>query len=295
MMDGINSAAPGLAQTKTWTSRDGLQLFYRDYAGNSAAPPVVCLHGLTRNSRDFEAFATRYAGKFRVIAPDFRGRGLSDRDTEPARYVPAIYATDILQLLGLLAIDTAIFVGTSLGGIVTMLIASMQPHRVAGAILNDVGPELDQRGLDRIRSYVGKMMRFSDWNEAARRIAEINGGMPDSYRQEDWLDAAHRVCKEEGGAIVFDYDMAIAEPFNRPSKDPIVDMWPLFRRLEQAPLLIIRGQESDLLSERTAIAMLDAVPGAQLATIPGVGHPPDLSEPLALSAINKFLANFLTD
>ena len=141
-------SAPG----QYWTSSDGLRLFTRDYPGSAERPTLVCLHGLTRNSRDFEAFAERHSGRFRVIAPDFRGRGRSARDPNPANYLPKTYADDILQLLDELAVDRAIFVGTSLGGIVTMLIAAAQPQRIAATILNDVGPELDERGLDRIRT-----------------------------------------------------------------------------------------------------------------------------------------------
>lgn len=280
-------------ESRHWTSRDGLSLFYRDYPGSSDRPPLLCLHGLTRNSRDFEAFADRYAGRFRVIAPDFRGRGVSDRDPQPARYTPITYAADILQLLDELGIDRAIFVGTSLGGLVTMLIAGAQPQRIAATILNDVGPELDPRGLDRIRTYVGKPIRFKDWDEAADHIATINRNIPATHGHDDWLRAAHRLCREDGGAIVFDYDMAIAEPFNQPNGVVAFDMWPLYRRLGQVPLLIVRGAESDLLSRETAKAMLDAAPGARLVTIPEVGHAPELTEPAAVSAIDSFLTQFV--
>jgi pimeloyl-ACP methyl ester carboxylesterase len=278
---------------RTWTSRDGLKLYYRDYPGSADRPPLLCLHGLTRNSRDFEAFADRYAGRFRVIAVDFRGRGMSDRDPEPARYLPTTYAADILQLLDELAIDRAIFVGTSLGGLVTMLVAGIQPERIAAAILNDIGPDLDRGGLDRIRGYVGKPKRFADWDEAAECIAAINRGLPASNSHDDWLRAARRVCKEDGGGIVFDYDMAIAEPFNQPDAGAVTyDMWPLYQRLGQVPLLIVRGELSDLLSAETAKAMLAAAPGARLVTVPGVGHAPELNEPAAVAAIDQFLGRF---
>jgi len=266
-----------------------LNLYYRDYAGSADRPPLLCLHGLTRNSRDFEAFADRYAGRFRVIAVDFRGRGKSGRDPQPARYLPMTYAADILQLLDELEIDQAVFVGTSLGGLVTMLVAGIQPQRIAGAILNDIGPELDQHGLDRIGSYVGKPVRFSSWDEAADKIAAINRGLPASNSHDDWLRAARRVCKADGDGIIFDYDMAIAEPFNQPSDAVAFDMWPLYRRLGQVPLLIIRGEMSDLLSTATAQAMLDATPNARLVTVPGVGHAPELNEPEALAAIDQLL------
>ena len=277
-------------QARHWTSRDGLKLFYRDYAGPSDRPPIVCLPGLTRNSRDFEAFANRYAGRFRVIAPDFRGRGMSERDPQPERYLPPVYAADILQLFDELGIDRAVFVGTSLGGLVTMLIAATQPQKIAATILNDIGPELDQSGLDRIRSYVGRPVRFRDWDEAAEYISAVNRGLPASNGHDDWLRAARRLCKEDGDGIVFDYDMAIAEPFNQRNDGAVTfDMWPLFRKLDGVPLLILRGEFSDLLSPSGAQAMLEAHPDAVLVTVPGVGHAPDLTEPEAVAAIDRLL------
>jgi pimeloyl-ACP methyl ester carboxylesterase len=296
-MPNDSHQAPGTAtewQARTWTSRDGLKLYYRDYPGSNDRPPLLCLHGLTRNSRDFADFADRYAGRFRIIAVDFRGRGMSERDPQPARYLPVTYAADVLQLLDELAIDRAVFVGTSLGGLVTMLVAGIQPQRIAGAILNDVGPELDTTGLDRIRSYVGKPKRFRDWDEAADYVVDVNRGLPASNDRNDWIRAAKRICREEGDAVVLDYDMAIAEPFNQPEPADGVqfDMWPMYRQLGQAPLLVVRGENSDLLSRETAKAMLDAAPGVQLVTVPGVGHAPELTEPAAVAAIDDFLARF---
>lgn len=282
-------------EPRTWRSNDGLELFYRDYRGSPDRPPLVCLHGLTRNSRDFEGFADRYGGQFRIIAVDFRGRGMSDRDPKPERYLPVTYAADILQLLDELEIHRAVFVGTSLGGLVTMLVAGIQPHRIAGAILNDVGPKLDQQGLDRIRSYVGKPVRFRDWDEAANYVASINRNLPTSHVRDDWLRAARRLCRKDGNSIVFDYDMAIAQPFNQPDNGVAFDMWPLFRRLGTAPLLIVRGAKSDLLSPATAKKMVEAAPGARLVTVAGVGHAPDLTEPTAIAAIDSFLAQLASE
>jgi len=212
------------------------------------------------------------------------------RDPQPARYLPPTYAAGVLQLLDELGIDRAVFVGTSLGGLVTMLVAATQPQRIAATILNDVGPELDQRGLDRIRSYVGKPVRFGGWDEAARYISAINRGLPASNSHDDWLRAARRLCKEDGDGVVFDYDMAIAEPFNERNDGAVgFDMWPLFRQLAGAPLLIVNGELSDLLSPAAAQAMVEAHPGAELATVPGVGHAPELNEPEAVAAIDRLL------
>jgi pimeloyl-ACP methyl ester carboxylesterase len=275
-----------------WTSRDGLSLYYRDYAGPSDRPPILCLHGLTRNSRDFAELAERYAGSWRVIVPDFRGRGMSDRDPVPARYLPTTYAADVLQLLDELAIDRAVFVGTSLGGLVTMLIAAAQPQRIAATVLNDVGPELDQSGIDRIRNYVGKPVRFGDWDEIADYISGVNRGLPASNSHDDWVRAARRVGKEDGDGITFDYDMAIAEVFNQRNDGaaPAFDLWPLYRKLDGAPLLLIRGGLSDLLSPSAAQRMVETHPDAELVTVPGVGHAPELNELEAVAAIDRLLS-----
>lgn len=273
-----------------FTVADGLRLHYRDYPGPARKPPLLCLHGLTRNARDFADFAERHSPRWRVLALDFRGRGLSDYDPLPARYTPLSYAADVIQLLDQLAIDQAVFVGTSLGGLVTMTVAAMAPQRIAAAILNDVGPELTDAGLDRIRSYVGKGPRFPSWDEAAEAIADNNQHVPATYSHADWVKMAHRVCREDNGAIVFDYDMAIALPFEAHGATHRVDMWPLFKTLGQRPLLVVRGERSDLLSAAALEKMHQAVPDLKSVTVPGVGHAPMLDEPEAVAAIDDFLA-----
>lgn len=269
--------------------RDGLKLHHRDYPGSSDKPPLLCLHGLTRNARDFADFAERYSPRFRVIALEFRGRGMSEHDPLPARYNPLTYVGDVIELLDGLEIDRAIFVGTSLGGLVTMAIAAMAPQRIAAAILNDVGPELDQTGLDRILGYVGKGERFGSWQEAAAAIERNQRAAFPNYRAEDWLAAAHRHCRDEGGQIVFDYDPAIANAFKAAGAAPEVDLWPLFAALAQKPLLIVRGELSELLSVETARKMREAASNSHLIEVQGVGHAPMLDEPNAVAAIDAFL------
>ena len=173
-----------------------------------------------------------------------------------------------------------------------MLIAATQPQRIAATVLNDVGPELDQSGIDRIRTYVGRPVRFRDWDEAADYIAGVNRGLPVANSHDDWVRAARRVGKEDGDGIIFDYDMAIAEPFNQRNDGaaPAFDLWPLYQKLEGAPLLIVRGELSDLLSASAAEAMVEAHPDAELVTVPGVGHAPDLNEPEAVAGIDRLLA-----
>jgi pimeloyl-ACP methyl ester carboxylesterase len=271
-----------------FTVRDGLKLHYRDYPGDPAKPPLMCLPGLTRNARDFAELAELYSPRFRVIALDFRGRGLSEYDPVPARYVPPTYAGDVIELLDQLRIDRAIFVGTSLGGLVTMAVAVLQPQRVAAAILNDVGPVINDVGIDRIKSYVGSGQRFKNWDEAAETIAR-NTQAFEYYSHEDWVRMAKRNCREDNGEIVFDYDEAIALPFAAAPSTPTVDLWPFFAALAHKPLLVIRGAKSDLLSAETLAKMHEVAPGMRSTVVTGVGHAPDLSEPEAAAAIAAFL------
>ena len=270
---------------------DGLRLHFRDYAGASGKVPLLCLHGLTRNARDFAAFADRYSPGRHVIALDFRGRGMSDYDPLPARYTPMTYAADVITLLDQLTIDRAVFVGTSLGGLVTMTLAAMAPQRIAGAILNDIGHEMSAEGLDRIGSYVGKGGPFPTWDDAADALARINGNAHPNYSHDDWVKMARRVCREEQGRVVLDYDKAIAVPFQTKGAAPRVDLWPLFRALAEKPLLVVRGELSDLLSEDALQSMHEAAPDMRSVTVPGVGHAPTLSEPAATVAIDAFVAS----
>lgn len=275
-----------------WTSGDGLALYYRDYPGSSERPPLLCLHGLTRNSRDFASIAERYAGEFRVIAVDFRGRGNSDRDPNPANYVPATYANDVLALLNELGIDSAIFFGTSLGGLVTMITAALDPGRIAGTILNDIGPDIDSDGLERIGSYVGKAVRLRDWSEAAAYVSALNNHVPARFTADDWMRVAHQLCREQDGEIVLDYDRAIADAFKvGPAAAPF-DMWPLFRMLATKPLLILRGETSDLLSTVTAERMKAEAADAEVVEVAGVGHAPWLDEPEVTEALDRFLSRW---
>jgi pimeloyl-ACP methyl ester carboxylesterase len=271
--------------------RDGLKLHYRDYAGSADKTPILCLHGLTRNARDFADFAERYSPQFRVLALDFRGRGASDYDPLPMRYNPLAYAADVIEFLDHLGLGQAIFVGTSLGGLVTMTMAAIARDRIAATILNDVGPDVDPSGVNRILTYVGNDRRFKSWDEAADAIAANYGAAFERYSHEDWVQMAKRNCREENGEVRFDYDMAIAEPFKTSGPTPHVDLWPLFRSLGSKPLLVIRGEKSDLLTANTTARMRDAVPDMKLAIVPGVGHAPELNEPEAVEAIDAFLAS----
>lgn len=290
------NAAPVPAATwedRYWTSRDGLKLYYRDYAGRADRPPLLMLHGLTRNSRDFENVAARYAGDWRVIAVDFRGRGQSARDPNSAQYLPTVYAGDVLQLLDELGIDKAVFLGTSLGGLVTMILATVAPDRIAGALLNDVGPELDLSGIDRIKTYVGKPVVFSDWDDAAAKLQERASDVFPRYGRTEWLRFARRTCRETDQGVEFDYDMAIADPFNAGNTGEVPDGWPYYRALGGRPVLVLRGETSDLLSDAAAKRMGNEIPDVEVVTVSGVGHAPDLDEPEAAEAIDRLLERVL--
>jgi pimeloyl-ACP methyl ester carboxylesterase len=274
-----------------WWSKDGLRLHYRDYAGSADKPPILCFPGLTRNARDYEGLATRLAGEWRVICVEFRGRGESGYAKDPMTYVPLVYLQDVEALLAELGIARFVAVGTSLGGIVTMLLAATDGGKLAGVVLNDVGPELDPAGLARIRTYVGKAVWHPTWMHAARAVAEGNGDVYPDFGIEDWLRMAKRLYRvNSSGRIVLDYDMKIAEPFRVPGNEAGPDMWPTIDALAGRPLLVVRGERSDILGAETAAKMVARVPGAELATVPGMGHAPTLDEPEAVAGIEQLLA-----
>lgn len=274
-----------------WWSQDGLRLHYRDYAGDPGKPPLLCVPGLTRNARDFEALAARLAGDWRIIAVDLRGRGESAYAKDPMSYVPLTYLQDLEALIGELKLDRFVAVGTSLGGILTMLMASTHPERIAGAVLNDVGPEIEAAGLGRIRGYVGKANWHPTWMHAARALADANAEVYPDYTIEQWLDMAKRLYRlNSAGRIVLDYDMKIAEPFRVPGNEAGPDMWRALNGLKDKPLLIVRGDRSDILSAATAAEMSKRLQGSELVTVPATGHAPTLTEPEALAGIERLLA-----
>ena len=277
-----------------WTSKDGLKLHYRDYPGARNRPPIICIPGLTRNARDFEHVARRLSGDWRVICVDLRGRGESAYAKDPMTYVPATYVEDMEILLAELKIKRFVAFGTSLGGLVTMLLAAAKPGRIVGALLNDIGPELDPRGLARIRASVGKTHSWPTWVHAARDLGEQQGMVYPAYGLEDWIDFAKRVCRlTQQGRVVFDHDLRISEPLK---VDPgvAVDLWPVYEALGDAPVSILRGGLSDLLKEATAKDMARRLPNARLTTVNGVGHAPALNEPAATRAIGALLKAVMT-
>ena len=277
------------------TTADGVRLHLRDYPGDGARPPILCLPGLTRNARDYQALAARLAGGWRVLALDFRGRGESGRAEDWASYAPATYLADVRTVLARLEIGRVVGIGTSLGGLVLMMLAAAAPGQLAGLILNDIGPAIEAAGLQRIRGYVGRPSSHPTWLHAARALAEANGDVYPDWALEDWLAMAKRVHRlTDKGKIVLDYDMRIAEPFKvvgaADGDEPPADLWPALAALRDVPVAVVRGALSDVLSPATAARMIEALPGAELTTVSRVGHAPTLDEPAAVAAVDRLLA-----
>ncbi len=279
-----------------WSSRDGLQLHYRDYAaiagqGRDDRPPILCLPGLTRNARDFERLAEHLAGEWRVICPDMRGRGESAYAKDSASYAPKQYAEDLVELFAQAGISRFVAIGTSLGGLLTMILAMNGPERIAAAVLNDIGPAVEAAGLARIRDYVGQGRSFPTWMHAARALEETRAADFPDFQISDWLAMAKRGMALGGnGRIHFDYDMKIAEPFSRPEGATGADLWPALDALAGRPVLLLRGEKSDILSVETHQRMAKHLPDAEAVTVPGVGHAPTLDELESVAAIERLLA-----
>jgi pimeloyl-ACP methyl ester carboxylesterase len=271
-----------------------LELYARVYEGDG--PALLLMHGLTRNSADFEPLAVYLAPRFRLVVPDQRGRGLSDYDRDPANYRPDVYAADMFALLDDLAIERAGLIGTSMGGLIAMIMAAARPARVPLAVLNDVGPRIEPTGLARIQGYVGPSRPAASWDEAAARCAAINGQAFPDFTAPDWLAFARRTCIETAdGAIRLAYDPAIAVSVagDQPATVP-PNLWPLWDMLSAVPVLALRGALSDLLSAETVAEMGARHAGPFAAVeIPGRGHAPMLDEPAATAAIDAFLAEHL--
>jgi pimeloyl-ACP methyl ester carboxylesterase len=273
---------------------DGPFVYARDYAADAGHRlPVVCLHGLTRNSADFEAVAPRIAtlGR-RVIAIDARGRGKSDDDPDPSRYRADVYVGDVVRVMNTLNVPRAVFLGTSMGGIMTMLMAAAAPSRIASAILNDIGAEVDQKGVARIAAYVGKSGPFDSWAEAVAVVKATQGPMFPHGDDAFWRTFAQRVARErDDGRIEFAYDPAIGQAFRQPPPSPPPSLLPLFEALAKVPVLVIRGATSDILAPEGVVTMRRIKPDLLYAEVPDVGHAPTLEEHEAWEAIAKFLSN----
>jgi pimeloyl-ACP methyl ester carboxylesterase len=279
----------------TWyQSDDGLRLYARDYRcrDQSIAEPqtILCMHGLTRNSADFAGLASYLSQHYRVLSVDNRGRGRSDYDSTIANYTPVTYVQDMFKLLDELGVEQVILCGTSMGGLMSFIMGAMQPDRIRGMIINDIGPEVDQAGLDRIKGYVGKVKAVSTWSEAIAQAKEINGIAFPDFSDEEWEDFARGIYRDEEGVPVLAYDPAISQPMSDDESGAVPpDLWPLFEEIVAIPMLVIRGETSDILAPSCVTSMREKKPDLQFAEIPHRGHAPTLNEPASRLTIDSFL------
>jgi pimeloyl-ACP methyl ester carboxylesterase len=275
-----------------YPSADGLRLFYRDFAPLSgpARLPVLCLPGLTRNSRDFTHVAERIRRDRRVLCADLRGRGRSQHDPVWQNYHPGTYLADLGLLLQDAGITRCVLLGTSLGGILSMLLTATQPGLVAGVILNDVGPEVAPEGLARIAAYVGRAAPPATWDEAVATVrATYELAMP-GLSHEEWLTYARRSYSDVDGMPQLDMDPMIGEAVRSAPAAAAPDLWGLYAVLQPVPTLALRGATSDILSPATFARMQREKPDLVRVEVPDRGHTPQLDEPASVAAIDAFLA-----
>lgn len=275
-----------------YTSSDGLKLYARDYGPGSAPFTLLCMHGLTRNSADFEGLIEHLRPDYRILAVDQRGRGNSAMDPDPSRYQVPVYAADMFTLLDGLGITDAVLIGTSMGGLIAMQMLAMRPEIVRGLILNDIGAVIEGEGLARIQGYVGKnSIPASNWQQAAEQTKQLNSHAFPDYNDDDWLRFARRQYRETPqGLLQLAYDPAIAQA--APAGDggaASMALWPLFDALKDVPMLMVRGAHSDILSQGTVDEMLSRKSQAKAVSIPNRGHAPMLDEAHAVLAIQDFL------
>jgi pimeloyl-ACP methyl ester carboxylesterase len=267
------------------TAKDGVRLVADVYGAPSSKTPVVCVPGLTRNAKDFTELASRLAEHRLVVAVDLRGRGRSGRDPSARSYTLGAYASDMVELADSLALGRPVWVGTSLGGLVSMQVGSANPDLVAGIVLNDIGPELAPAGVARIQSYAGRQEAVASWSEAVAQVREVSENQTPGLSDEEWLEQARMRYRETpDGRIAPDYDPGVVS--GPPAQ---LDPWSVFERLTDLPVLVLRGELSDLLSAETVRTMEARHPGMQAVEVPGRGHAPLLTEPAAAAAIDAFL------
>lgn len=275
-------------------SSDGLRLHARIYGeANAAGSPIVCLPGLTRNAHDFHGLALRLSGddlRRRVIVIEYRGRGQSERDPDWRHYTVAVEATDIRQMLKALHISQAIFIGTSRGGLVTMALAATAPHLIKACVLNDIGPVIEVEGLRRIASYVGKGTMPKDWDEAVKRLRASNTDFTD-LSDEEWQEFARAVfVQRDDGQLSLSYDPALGNTLTGIDfSKPIPSAWPLFDLLKAYPVLTLRGEHSDLLSDATLVEMAKRHEAMEALIVSHEGHAPFVGRERTAKAIADFV------
>jgi len=264
------------ARSQFVSASDGLQLHVRVYGEEKDGRlPVVCLPGLSRNGGDFHALAEALSTSRRVLCVDLRGRGLSEYDRNPANYSLPVELGDVVTVLTEFSAEPAIFIGTSRGGILAMLLAAFRPGAIAGAVLNDIGPVIENAGLMRIKGYVGKLPQPASIEDGAEMLRRRDGAQFTSLTTDDWLDQARRNWWLKDGQLVPSYDPALSKTLEEADPDkPLPDLWAQFDALPEVPLMVIRGENSDLLSTATVEAMQARRPDLAILGIEGEGHAP---------------------
>ena len=270
------------------SARDGLKLYFRLYGGGRRVPiPILCLPGLSRNSKDFHDFARHMSGRFDVLCPDYRGVGRSAYAPTWRAYSPQACLDDLRQVLAATNRHRIVTVGTSFGGVLAAALAVALPGAVAGAVLNDIGPGASPGALDHVLAHVGKRRTFASWEAAVGYLKSTFPGMP-AGSEERWRRIAANTFREEDGCLTTDWDPAIAKPLPRLLRDS-GDLWPLFRSLKKKRVLALRGAHSEVLGPATFDRMANELPRLEPITVPGVGHAPDMAEPPLLDLIERFL------
>ena len=269
-------------------AQDDLRLHYRDYGDpRSARTPVLCLPGLTRNARDFHEIASRLARERRVLCPDYRGRGMSAYDPDPRRYVPATYVGDLHHLLTLADVEQVVVIGTSMGGLLAIGLAVFFPTLIAGAVLNDIGPDVEGDGLGRIIDYIARDAPQPDWPAAMAHVRHMSSHLK-FQTEAQWQRLAYGgFRRRDDGLLHVDWDVRLAEALRQDVR-AMPDLWAMYRALRRVPLLTLRGAQSDVLPVATFDRMGREHPDCRQATIPGVGHAPMLDEPQATEALDEF-------
>ena len=281
--------------TSTFISApDGLRLHARCYGARSAPTlPVVCLPGLARTAADFEALAEALSSDEsrprRVIALDYRGRGQSEYDRDPAHYNFQVELADLLAVMAALDAARAILIGTSRGGILAMLLAAVRPSAIAGVVLNDIGPVIEPKGLMRIKGYVGKLPQPRTFEEGGEILRRLFDAQFPKLGPDDWIASARRAFRQENGALVPTYDVKLATTLEGVDfEKPFPPLWQQFDALGHCPMMVIRGANSDILSPATVEAMRARRATLETIEVPDQGHTPLLAEADVIARISDF-------
>ncbi len=293
MTGGKGCMSSGRIEDIWFTTRDGLKLHGRRYrpAARTWRAPVLCLGGLTRNGRDFHDIAlalSQHAQPREVLTLDSRGRGLSEHDPDWRNYSVPVEMLDVQDFMAAAGLESAAFLGTSRGGLITMVLAAAQPGLIRSAILNDIGPVIETEGLLRIAGYVGRAPLPNSWDDAARIVRDINRTQFTAVPDGQWMELARQLYNDRDGRPAAGYDTKLARALSV-LDGPIPALWPQFEALRRVPVMVLRGENSDLLSAATVDEMRRRHPALVSVTVASEGHAPLLKDAPTITAIRGFL------